>query len=331
MTTAHAPPHPSISDRVLKRIYETIAVSPVTIVVGPTGCGKSTQVPSALLVPYRDGPIVCTQPRRLAVVSVATRVAKERGVVLGGEDVGYHVGQSNHSISCTKLVFTTAGILLEELRAEGVSALTKYKVVVIDECHERSPESDLVVALVKSMLIANPNKGIRIVLMSATFDHARYQSYFRDVPGCDRIETITLETAASFDSFHERVETFYLEDIIPKLAPSMALVAHVFTMKQDPNLDLAGSDNGRTLTGGLLHLILDLIVHCHEKEPLDGVFVIFAPTYRHLEQIYEILRYESPVDNWKVGVLHSSVDMDYCLRSMTPDTEEGAGVARRKI
>jgi ATP-dependent helicase HrpB len=102
-------------------------------------------------------------------------------------------------------------------------------------------------------------------------------------------------------------------------------------MKQDPNLDLAGSNNGWTLTGGLLHLILDLIVHCHEKEPIDGVFVIFAPTYRHLEQIYEILRYESPVDNWKVGVLHSSVDMDYCLRSMTPDTEEGSGVARRKI
>lgn len=321
-------PRPRISDRVCKKLHETIAVSPVTIVVGPTGCGKSTQVPSALLLDH-DGPILCTQPRRLAVVAVATRVAQERGVSLGGSEVGYHVGQSNHSLSSTKLIFTTAGILLEELRAHGASALTKYKVVIIDECHERSPESDLVLALVRSILMANPNKSIRIVLMSATFDHARYQRYFANVPGCERIETITLETASSFDSFHERVESFYLDDIIAMLPRSMTLTTLKRTMQVDPNADLAGDDNGKTLSTSLLILIRDLIVHRHKNEPMDGVFVIFAPTYRHLEQIYDLLRYQTPVDDWKVGVLHSSVDMEDCLRSMLPQLSSGRGEFRK--
>jgi HrpA-like RNA helicase len=328
------PPAPRISARVVKKIHETIDVSPVTIVVGPTGCGKSTQVPSALLLRYRDGPILCTQPRRLAVVAVATRVAQELGVTLGGADVGYHVGQSNHSLTSTKLIFTTAGILLENLRADGVAALIKYKVIIIDECHERSQESDLVLALLRSMLLTNPNKGIRIVLMSATFDHARYQRYFAHVPGCDRIQTITLETASSFDDFHERVETFYLDDIIAMLPPSVTLTKLRITMKMDPNADLAGDDNGKTLSPGLLILIRELILNRHRKEPTDGVFVIFAPTYRHLEQIYELLRYQtSAVTNWRIGVLHSSVDIEYCLRSMRSDfSDDGAGgVPHRKI
>lgn len=77
-------------------------------------------------------PILCTQPRRLAVVAVSSYVAQQRGAVLG-EEVGYHVGQERMANHETKLVFATAGVLLEELKAKGLNALTKYKVVVIDE------------------------------------------------------------------------------------------------------------------------------------------------------------------------------------------------------
>lgn len=273
--------------------------------------------PALLLDPsLNGGPILCTQPRRLAVVAVATRVAQEQGVVLGGADVGYHVGQSNHSLSTTKLIFSTAGILLEELRAHGVTALTKYKVVVIDECHERSPESDLVLAIIRSLLLAHPHKQIRIVLMSATFDHARYQRYFDEVPGCGHIDTISLETASSFESYYDRVQTFYLEDAIDMVPESDTFGVLRRTMRQNPNQELAGPDNGKTLSDEMLRLIRLLVVQMHQQEPMEGVFVIFAPTYRHLEQIYYMLRYQTVMDRWKLDVLHSSIDIEYCLDTM---------------
>ena len=175
---------PTIARKTKAKILESVQLNRLTIVVGPTGCGKSTLVPS-LLLEGLDGPICCTQPRRLAVVAIAKRVAQLQGVRLGGDKIGYHVGNQNRSIKATSLLFTTAGILLEELRANGVEALKRFKCLIIDECHERSPESDLVLALTKEFMKAYPKAPIRLVLMSATFNHKRYASYFKGVPGCE--------------------------------------------------------------------------------------------------------------------------------------------------
>lgn len=67
------------------------------------------------------------------MVAVASYVAKQRGAILGEEEVGYHVGQDRMATNDTQLIFATAGVLLEELKARGLNALTKYKVVIIDE------------------------------------------------------------------------------------------------------------------------------------------------------------------------------------------------------
>jgi HrpA-like RNA helicase len=158
---------------------------------------------------------LCTQPRRLAVFAVATHVAKQRNVVLG-EEVGYHVGQdrvANFNGKETGLTFATAGILLEELRVHGLDAVDKYKVVIIDECHERSTESDLCLTIIKEFMVAYPRSKLRLVLMSATFDHARYTNFFRGVPGCEYVDTITLQTAESINAFYTNVDTLYLEDV----------------------------------------------------------------------------------------------------------------------
>ncbi len=141
---------PSLSQRLQDTIVEKVNGSRVTIVVGPTGSGKSTLVPSCL-VDHLGGPVLCTQPRRLAVVAVANFVAETSGAIIG-RTVGYHVGQSNVSTNKTNLLFCTAGILLEELRGKGVEALTRYKCVLIDECHERSSESDLCLAIIKQLM-----------------------------------------------------------------------------------------------------------------------------------------------------------------------------------
>ena len=332
-STASDMTRPTISDKTKRQLIDAVSKNRLTIVIGPTGCGKSTQVPAILLdgLASPDQYILCTQPRRLAVCAVAERVAEERNVKLGGTEVGFHIGQKNLSSKKTRLLFTTAGILLEELRNNGMDALTKFATIIIDECHERSSESDLVLAICKSFMRAHPTAPIRIILMSATFDHARYASYFADVPGCESIESITLETASSFTAMYDRVRIRYIEDTIPLLPDRQDYGQLLRTMRSNPDADLAGDDAGKSLSSPMLRLIKSLLLWLDVNESEEGIFLLFAPTYRHLEQIFDIMRHcggaRSPT--FSLGVLHSSVDVDECIREMKGKHLQFGG--RRKL
>jgi Domain of unknown function (DUF2431)/Helicase conserved C-terminal domain/Zinc finger C-x8-C-x5-C-x3-H type (and similar) len=219
------------------------------------------------------------------------------------------------------------------------------RCIIIDECHERSPESDLVLALIRNVL-ANKRKypvafvrNMRLVLMSATFDHDRYGNYFQDVvprsEGSAKIGMINLETADSYDAFYERVETHYLDSILPLLPDYKerhAVLHSQMRINPDEAL-LTGHDGGKTLPEMLLSFLQSLVEYLDHKESSchdAGVFLIFAPTYRQLEQIFERLHYSKRNTNtaigqqgsgeWKLGVLHSSVDMEFCLRNMMETT-----------
>ena len=229
------------------------------------------------------GPVLTTQPRRLAVVAVASYVAKQRGATLG-EEVGYHVGQDRMANHETKLLYATAGVLLEELKGNGLKALTKYKVVIIDECHERSCESDLVLTIIKEFMIAHPRSDLRLVLMSATFNHGQYSSFFRGVPGCDYVDTIPIQTANSVDAFYSRVQTYYLEDIAKMLdrspyADEDDYLDYCFGMR-NPTEELSAADGGKALTQQLLNCIMSLVNYLHTQESPDSIFLVFSPTYR---------------------------------------------------
>lgn len=326
----HASPRregPTIASKLNTKILESVQLSRVTIIVGPTGCGKSTLVPS-LLQKGLEGRILCTQPRRLAVVAIAKRVAQLQGDKLGGPKVGYHVGNQNRSLKATSLLFTTAGILLETLRAKGVETLKQFKCVIIDECHERSPESDLVLALIREFMKVYQKAPIRLVLMSATFDHKRYASYFRGVPGCETIDTITLETAQSFAAWHQQVQTFYLDDMERLLDDYDQHKDFVRLMRRDPNYDL--HHDTRSLSQDLLNLIRSIVTCMDTQEDIYQPFLIFCPTYRHLEQLYETLAtINGRITN--LSVLHSAVDIEDCIRTMYEDSHVGRHKKQRHI
>ena len=310
---------PRIGERIRAKIIEAVSLNRLTIIVGPTGCGKSTLIPPLLLDGLK-GRILCSQPRRLAVVAISKRVAEERGVTLGGSSVGYHVGNHNMSTHKTELLFTTAGILLEELRNNGVQALSKFECVIIDECHERSPESDLVLALVKQFIQTHPKEPIRLVLMSATFNHQRYANYFRNVPGCSTIDTITLETMQSFTAWHAQVQMSYLDDLKDdeRFKEHKGFIRDMF---HDADKDLH-SERGKNLSSGMLSLIRSLVSHLDAEEPKESPFLIFSPTYRHLEQLYMILSYVNGA-TLEISVLHSAVDIEDCIRTMSSHSHIG--------
>jgi ATP-dependent helicase HrpA len=299
------------------KILETVEYNRLTIIIGPTGCGKSTLI-SSLLREGLQGRIGCTQPRRLAVVSISRRVAGLQRVALGGVDVSYHVGNQNKSIrNMTALHFTTAGLLLEELRAQGVDALISYACVIIDECHERSPESDLVLVLIKKFMILHPQAQIRLVLMSATFGHVRYTAYFNAAPGCDEINCLTLETAESLVAFYDQVETYYLDDMKRLLWDYSQHKAFVDAMRRDP--DAASTrDNFNIFSPDLLGLICSIVTQMDCMEDRCHPFLIFAPTYRQLAQVYEQLQIINGHET-EISVLHSAVDIAGCMRSMNKD------------
>ncbi|KAG5493960.1 hypothetical protein JKF63_01792 [Porcisia hertigi] len=160
-------------------IQETVRTHAVTLLVGETGSGKTTQVPH-FLAELRDaftGVIACTQPRRIAAISVATRVAEEMDVHLGAH-VGYHVRFDSRQCDATRVLYMTDGMLLREAFTDP--DLRRYSVVVVDEAHERTIDTDVVLGLLKQLLTRRPS--FRLVVMSATLDVAKIQSYFPGAP-----------------------------------------------------------------------------------------------------------------------------------------------------
>jgi ATP-dependent helicase HrpA len=131
-----------ISARV-RDIATAIDTHPVVIVAGPTGSGKTTQLPKIALAMGRGvkGMIGVTQPRRIAATSVAARVASEIGSPVG-TDVGYKVRFDDRTSPATYVKFMTDGILLAEI--QGDRLLRQYDTLIVDEAHERSLTIDFI-------------------------------------------------------------------------------------------------------------------------------------------------------------------------------------------
>jgi pre-mRNA-splicing factor ATP-dependent RNA helicase DHX16 len=149
----------------------------VLILVGETGSGKTTQIPQYLHeIGYSElGKIGCTQPRRVAAMSVAARVAQEMNVRLGHE-VGYSIRFENCTSQKTVIQYMTDGMLLREILTEP--DLASYTCMVIDEAHERTLHTDILFGLIKD--IVRFRSDLKLIISSATLDAEKFSKYFDD-------------------------------------------------------------------------------------------------------------------------------------------------------
>ncbi|CAN8062809.1 unnamed protein product [Agarophyton chilense] len=158
-------------------LLEAIKQHQVLIVQSETGSGKTTQIPQ-YLIEEGFGYVVCTQPRRVAAMSVAARVAHEMGVKLGNE-VGYSIRFEDCTSEKTVIKYVTDGMLLREFLSEP--DLKAYDVILVDEAHERSMSTDIVMGLIKDIARFRGD-DVRIIISSATMDTQKFSSYFDDAP-----------------------------------------------------------------------------------------------------------------------------------------------------
>ncbi|EME77620.1 uncharacterized protein MYCFIDRAFT_157688 [Pseudocercospora fijiensis CIRAD86] len=168
-----------------KEIRQSLKDHNVLVLTGETGSGKSTQVPQFLLEsPWCTGKIAVTQPRRVAAINLARRVADEMGSPLGrsspASKVGYSVRFDDNTSASTKIMFLTEGMLLQEILRDP--ALKEYSCVVVDEVHERSVDVDLILGFLKVLLDDEERKRmgrpLRVVVMSATADADGLMRFF---------------------------------------------------------------------------------------------------------------------------------------------------------
>ncbi|PCH34705.1 nucleoside triphosphate hydrolase protein [Wolfiporia cocos MD-104 SS10] len=150
----------------------------IIVMVGETGSGKTTQIPQFVCysdLPHTKGRLVaCTQPRRVAAMSVAKRVADELDVPLG-KQVGYSIRfEDMTEPGTTFLKYMTDGMLLRE--AMNDPDLQRYSTIILDEAHERTLSTDILMGLLKAL--AKRRSDLKIIIMSATLDALKFQKYF---------------------------------------------------------------------------------------------------------------------------------------------------------
>lgn len=162
-----------------KQLLDAVRDNQLLIVVGDTGSGKTTQLTQYLAEGgyANNGIIGCTQPRRVAAMSVAKRVAEEVGCKLGAE-VGYTIRFEDCTSPDTKIKYMTDGMLQREVLLDP--DLKRYSVIMLDEAHERTIATDVLFGLLKKTIKRRPD--LRLIVTSATLDAEKFSEYFNGCP-----------------------------------------------------------------------------------------------------------------------------------------------------
>lgn len=197
-------------------IMEAINENQVVILAGETGSGKTTQLPQFLYeAGYAvDKQIVVTEPRRVAAISMSQRVAKEMN--LSSDEVSYLIRFAGNVTENTKIKFMTDGVLLKELETDFL--LSKYSVVIVDEAHERSVPTDILIGMLSRIvpLRHKKNNPLKLIIMSATLrleDFTENKWLFKVTPPVIKVDTRQFPVTVHFN---KRTNENYLKDAFNK-------------------------------------------------------------------------------------------------------------------
>ena len=177
-------------ERHKEKLLELISENQVIIIIGHTGSGKSTKLPQFLVNDLKYNKVCVTQPRRLAAISIATRVSEEMNVELG-EEVGYGVRfDENFDKEKGKIRYATDGILLKELSQQLNNSNNKeesedtiqYDAIIIDEAHERTLNNDIILSLLKYKVLPTVSKNFKLIITSATINAEKFSNFFNNCP-----------------------------------------------------------------------------------------------------------------------------------------------------
>eukprot|EP00762_Andalucia_godoyi_P008099 ANDGO_02136.mRNA.1 putative pre-mRNA-splicing factor ATP-dependent RNA helicase mog-5 len=161
-------------------LLEIIRDNQIVVVIGETGSGKTTQMTQYILEDGLVAPgkrVACTQPRRVAAVSVAKRVSEEKGCRVGTL-VGYNIRFDDCTSRDTMIEYMTDGMLLRQCLLD--TDLSLYSVIILDEAHERTIHTDVLFGLCKAAVAKRPD--LRLIVTSATLEAEKFASYFRGAP-----------------------------------------------------------------------------------------------------------------------------------------------------
>jgi len=282
-------------------LIEAIERNQVCVVVGETGCGKTTQLPQFILdneiVKERGATtsIICTQPRRISATSVARRVAQERNETIG-KTVGYSIRLESKQSRETRIMFCTTGVLLRRLTEDPL--LAKATHIVVDEVHERSLDSDFLLVLLRDVLPHRPT--LKVILMSATLDAGQFQRYFKKA------------CVLTIPGFTHPVQEHFLEDILnatgyqPKHGSEYCI--RIPKMKYRDQIQMSPDEvrfheslkrSGR-YPEGVLHalrnldeekinyeLAVELLEKIVQTTPQDGAILVFMPGLAEIQKLHE--------------------------------------------
>ncbi|XP_026736071.1 ATP-dependent RNA helicase DHX30-like [Trichoplusia ni] len=248
-------------DEYRDQITSTLDQNRVLVIVGAAGCGKSTRAPAAILRQCGAGTTaIVSEPRRVAAVGLAERVASELGEEVG-ESIGYQVRLQAKPPKPPggSILYCTSGVLLRRLQTNpGLSGCSH---VIIDEAHERDVNTDVTLLLLKRAL--SINKDLKIVIMSATLDIGVFTSYFNQ---CPVIEV----PGRTFP-----VEILHLEDIQKK-----------FNLKLSHTLENCQKEDGKPQLN--CQEVVD-IIKAIDKTQKEGAILVFLPGWSEIKMTKQLL------------------------------------------